>query len=156
MAIRDIVKVGDPILREKSREVEVFDEKLASLLDDMTETMERENGVGIAAVQVGILKRAAVVRAKNVLYEPINPVIIGADGAVIDGEGCLSVPGQKGDVERPKTVTVRAYDRNGLLKEITEQGYTARAFCHEIDHMDGILFTDKVIEGKRKKSKREL
>jgi len=153
MAIREIVKVGDGILRQRSREVEAFDGRLESLLDDMLETMDRENGIGIAAVQVGILKRAAVIKNKDVLYELINPVIIIEDGAVVDGEGCLSVPGQRGDVERPKTLTVRAFDRNGVLKEHTVRDYTARAFCHEIDHMDGILFTDKLIEGRKKRGK---
>jgi len=144
MAIREIVKIGDPILREKSREVEAFDGRLAVLLDDMAETMEKEQGLGIAAVQVGILKRAALVKTTNVLYELINPVIIKAEGLVRDSEGCLSVPNQKGEVERAKTVTVRTYNRKGEKQEYTVHDYTARAFLHEIDHMNGILFTDKI------------
>ena len=144
MALRTIVKIGDPILREKSREVEAFDGRLAVLLDDMAETMEKEQGIGIAAVQVGILKRAALVKTTDVLYELINPVIIKADGLLRDNEGCLSVPNEKGEVERAKTVTVRTNNRHGKTKEYTVHDYTARAFLHEIDHMNGILFTDKI------------
>ena len=144
MAVREIVKIGDPILRTKSREVEAFDAKLGVLLDDMAETMQRENGAGLAAVQVGILKRAAVIKTGNVLYELINPVLIKARGEMCDNEGCLSVPNQKGEVIRPETVTVRAFDRKGNAKEYTVHDFTARVFCHEMDHMDGILFTDKL------------
>ena len=150
MATRTIVKIGDPILREKSREVEAFDGRLCALLDDMAETMDKENGLGIAAVQVGILRRAALVKSGNILYELINPVIVKAEGVLRDSEGCLSVPNQKGEVERPQTVTVKAYNRKGELKEYTVYDYTARAFCHEIDHMNGILFTDKVIKTEKK------
>lgn len=144
MALREIVKIGDPILREKSRSVEAFDDRLKALLDDLIETMGREQGMGLAAVQVGILKRAAVIKSGGNLYELVNPVIIKSEGAVCDSEGCLSVPGHKADVVRPKTVTVRAFDRKGKLKEYTVHDYTARAFCHEIDHMDGVLFVDRV------------
>jgi len=150
MALRTIVKIGDPILREKSREVEVFDDRLCVLLDDMAETMLKEQGAGLAAVQVGILKRAAVIKTGNVLYEIINPVIIKSEGSMNDSEGCLSIPGQKGELERPKTVVVRAHDRKGQLKEYTVHEFTARAFCHEIDHMNGILFTDKIKQPEKK------
>ena len=144
MATREIVKLGDPILRMRSREVEAFDAKLGVLLDDMVETMIKENGAGLAAVQVGILRRAAVIKTGNVLYELINPVLIKAEGEACDSEGCLSVPDEKGEVIRPQTVTVRARDRQGNLKEHTVHDFTARAFCHEMDHMDGILFIDKL------------
>ena len=151
MALREIVKIGDSILRQRSREIEAFDERLHALLDDMAQTLDKENGLGIAAVQVGILKRAAIIKSGGVTYEIINPVIIKTEGAVCDSEGCLSVPNERGDVERPKAVTVRAYDRYGKLKEHTAGGYTARAFCHEIDHMDGVLFIDKLYDNKKKR-----
>ena len=136
--------------------MDTFDERLAVFLDDLTETMLKEQGAGLAAVQVGILRRAAIVKTGNTLYELINPVIIKTEGAACDSEGCLSIPGQKGDVVRPQTVTVRAYDRKGVLKEYTVHDYTARAFCHEIDHMDGVLYTDRIEEkGKGKGRKRK-
>ena len=150
MALRTIVKTGDPLLRQKSREVEAFDGRLSALLDDMAETMNKEQGLGIAAVQVGILRRAALVKSGDTLYELINPVIIKEEGLLRDSEGCLSVPNQKGEVERSKTVTVKAYDRKGESKEYTVHDYTARAFLHEIDHMNGVLFTDKMIAPEKK------
>ena len=144
MALRNVVKYGDDILRQKSRAVENFDGRLAALLDDLIETMEKESGAGLAAVQVGILKRVAVIKTGAVLYELINPVIIKSEGVVCDSEGCLSIPGKRADVLRPKTVTVRTFDRKGKIKEYTVNDYTARAFCHEMDHMDGVLFIDKI------------
>ncbi len=144
MALRTVVKYGDSILRQKSRPVDSFDKKLAELLDDMIETMDKEEGAGLAAVQVGILKRVAVVKNGGVVYELINPVIIKSEGEVCDSEGCLSIPGRRADIRRPKTVTVRTYDRKGKIKEFTVREYTARAVCHEMDHMDGVLFIDRI------------
>ncbi len=146
MAIREIRKKGDDILLKKCKTVVNFDKKLHILLDDMYETMVKADGVGLAAPQVGILKRAVVVDTGEGKTELINPEIIEESGSQIDSEGCLSVPKVFGTVERPMNVKVRAQDRNGDWFEIEGEGLTARAFCHEIDHLDGKLFTDKVIE----------
>ncbi|MFA9381733.1 MAG: peptide deformylase [Acetanaerobacterium sp.] len=143
MATRKIVLIGDEILHKTSREVTVFDSKLATLLDDMMETMHKNDGAGLAAPQVGVLKRAVVIDVgDDTLYELINPVIVKTAGVQEGAEGCLSVPGEFGVVERPNEVTVEAYDRHG--KKITVSGteILARAFCHEIDHLNGRLFTD--------------
>ncbi len=146
MAIREIRKKGDDILLKKCKTVVNFDKKLHILLDDMYETMVKADGVGLAAPQVGILKRAVVVDTGEGKTELINPEIIEESGSQIDSEGCLSVPKVFGTVERPMNVKVRAQDRDGNWFEIEGEGLTARAFCHEIDHLDGKLFTDKVIE----------
>ncbi|MBO5059684.1 MAG: peptide deformylase [Clostridia bacterium] len=146
MALREIRKKGDEILYKKCKEVMVFDKKLAILLDDMYETMQKHDGVGLAAPQVGILKRAVVVDIGDGKIELVNPEIIKSEGSQIDQEGCLSVPGEWGNVERPNKVTVKACDRNGKSFEITGEGLLARAFCHEIDHLNGELFLDKVIK----------
>lgn len=146
MAIREIRKKGDDILLKKCKTVVNFDKKLHILLDDMYETMVKADGVGLAAPQVGILKRAVVVDTGEGKTELINPEIIEESGSQIGSEGCLSVPKVFGTVERPMNVKVRAQDRNGNWFEIEGEGLTARAFCHEIDHLDGKLFTDKVIE----------
>lgn len=146
MAIREIRKKGDDILLKKCKTVVNFDKKLHILLDDMYETMVKADGVGLAAPQVGILKRAVVVDTGEGKTELINPEIIEKNGSQIDSEGCLSVPKVFGTVERPMNVKVRAQDRDGNWFEIEGEGLTARAFCHEIDHLDGKLFTDKVIE----------
>ena len=143
MAIRQIRFKNDSILRKKSKEVEVIDEKILMLLDDMKDTMYKSEGVGLAAPQVGILKRVIVLDDGNGLIECINPVIISAKGKQYGSEGCLSVPGVKGNVERPKKVVVRAFDRDGQEIEYTAKDFLARIFCHEIDHLDGILYTDK-------------
>lgn len=145
MAIREIRQKDDEILRKVCKEVKVFDKKLAILLDDMYETMQKNNGVGLAAPQVGILKRVAVVDVGDGKTELINPVIISEEGKQTDNEGCLSVPGVFGEVERPKKVTVKAQDRNGNFFEIEGEDLLARAFCHETEHLDGKLFLDKVI-----------
>ena len=144
MAIRNIGKEGDSVLRKTSRSVLAFDEKLAQLLDDMKETMYKAEGVGLAAPQVGILKRVCIVDVGDGLIELINPVIIEQDGSQTGGEGCLSSPGEYGDVTRPMNVTVRAQDRNGNTFTVSGSELKARAFCHEIDHLNGILFKDKV------------
>lgn len=145
MAIRNIVKEGDPVLRKVSRSVLAFDEKLADLLDDMAETMHKADGVGLAGPQVGMLKRVCVVDVGDGVIELVNPVIIEAEGNEEASEGCLSSPGDFGIVARPTKVTVRAQDRNGKSFTVTGEGLKARAFCHEIDHLNGILFKDKMI-----------
>lgn len=147
MALREIVKFGEDILRKKCRPVTVFDEKLWTLLDDMTETMQQAQGAGLAAPQVGILRRVCVidVRDKHGVIELVNPEIIEAVGSQTGGEGCLSAPGEWREVERPATVTVKAQDRNGNEFTMTGEGLLARAFCHETDHLDGVLFIDKAI-----------
>ena len=145
MALRKIVCIEDELLRKKSRPVEKFDEKLHKLLDDMAETMYDANGVGLAAPQVGILRRIAVVEVEQgEVYELINPKIIAVAGEQEGAEGCLSVPGRYGLVKRPRHVTVRATNRLGEEYEITAHDFLARAFCHEIDHLDGALYIDKV------------
>ena len=147
MAKRSIVRLGeDDILRKHCRAVERFDGRLAALLDDMAETMYAANGAGLAAPQVGILKRAVVVDAGSGLIELVNPEIIRAEGAHVGVESCLSVPDRCGTVERPERVAVRAQNRRGDPIEITGEGFLAVALCHEIDHLDGILYIDKMIE----------
>lgn len=141
MALRKIFKDGDELLLKRSREVVNFDEKLAILLDDMRETMKKADGVGLAAPQVGLLRRAAVVEVDDLYLELINPQIIHSEGQQIDEEGCLSVDSSKNcQVLRPMKVTVRAFDRHGNRFEKTVEGLPARAVCHELDHLDGILF----------------
>lgn len=146
MALREIFKFGDEILRKKCRPVTAFDQKLGTLLDDMRDTLTAADGVGLAAPQVGILRRAVIVdiRDDHGTIELINPEIISAEGSQTGDEGCLSAPGEWGRVERPATVTVKAQDRNGNEFTMTGSGLLARAFCHEIDHLDGILFTDRI------------
>lgn len=144
MAIRNIVKVGDDVLRKVCRTQLNFDEKLATILDDMAETMYKAEGVGLAAPQVGLLRRFCVVDIGDGLIELINPVIIEKSGSQKGSEGCLSVPDRYEDVERPMKVTVRAQDRNGKTFTISAEGFLARAFCHEIDHLDGILYIDRI------------
>lgn len=146
MAIRNVLKEGDPTLRKKARVVEKIDQRIITLLDDMIETMYDENGVGLAAPQVGILKRIIVIDIGDGLIEVINPEIIESKGEQLGPEGCLSVPGVSGDVRRPNYVRVRGLDREGNQIEIEAEEFLARAFCHEIDHLNGILFIDKVEE----------
>ena len=145
MAIRTIVLEGDDILRKKCREVQVFDEKLFTLLDDMRDTLYDSGGVGLAAPQVGVLKRIAVIDVGEGLIELVNPVIVRKSGSEIKSEGCLSSPGEFGLVERPTKVKVKAQDRYGREFVIEGRDLLARAFCHEIDHLSGILFKDLVI-----------
>ena len=147
MAVRNIVEKGDPILRKISRSVLNFDEKLATLIDDMIETMHNADGVGLAAPQVGILRRICVIDVGDGPIELVNPVIIKEEGEQVGSEGCLSVPGQSGIVKRPMKVTVKAQDRKGNTFEISGEELLARAFCHEIDHLNGFLYVDKVIRG---------
>ncbi len=145
MALREIRKKGDEVLYKTCKEVKEFDKKLAILLDDMYDTMEKSDGVGLAAPQVGILKRCVVIDVGEGRIELVNPKIIKEEGSQIGAEGCLSVPGEWGEVERPQKVTVEAFDRHGKKFTIQGEDLLARAFCHELDHLDGKLFLDKVI-----------
>jgi peptide deformylase len=145
MALRNIVKLGDPILNKKSRVIENFDDKLSTLIDDMLETMYNANGVGLAAVQVGMLKRVVVIDIGDGPMELVNPVITFKEGEQRETEGCLSLPGKFGVTVRPAKVQVKAQDRNGKWQVFTGEDLKARAFCHEIDHLDGILFTSHVV-----------
>ena len=144
MAIRKIVTSEDPILRKTSRKVEKFDEKLFTLLDYMKETLKKAEGAGLAAVQVGILRRVVLVDVGDGLLELINPEIIETNGEIEDTEGCLSVPGEWGLVKRPEYVKIKAQDRRGVWRRYEGTDLKARCFCHEIDHLDGIIYTDKV------------
>lgn len=146
MALRNVVKLGDPILNKTSRQVDKFDDRLAILIDDMKDTMYQENGVGLAAVQVGILKRVVVIDVGDGVMELVNPEITQQSGEQREIEGCLSLPGKSGVTLRPMKVQVKAQDRNGKWHIYTGEGLKARAFCHELDHLDGILFTSKVIK----------
>lgn len=146
MALRNIVKLGDPILYKKSRAVEKFDEKLSTLIDDMFETMRDGKGVGLAAVQVGILKRVVVIDIGEGPIELVNPVITHEEGEQISQEGCLSLPGKWATTKRPMKVQVKAQDRTGKWQVFTGEGLLAKAFSHEIDHLDGILFTSHVVD----------
>ena len=145
MAIRNILKDGDPTLRKISRQVDKISDRIVTLIDDMIETMYNADGIGLAAPQVGVLKRIVVLDIGEGVIEIINPEIIEVKGEQIETEGCLSIPGVSGEVKRPAYVKVRGLDRKG--KEVVIQGsdLLARALCHEIDHLDGVLFTDKVI-----------
>lgn len=144
MAIRNIRTDEDTILRKKSREVEKFDDRLFELLDDMAETMYAADGVGLAAVQVGVLRRVVVIDIGEGLMELINPEIIEVDGVQCDVEGCLSLPGKQAYTMRPMTVKVKAQNRDGNWCMYKGSGLKAKAFCHEIDHLDGILYVDKI------------
>ena len=143
MAIRNVVQVGDDVLRQKCRPVESFDEKLHALLDDMRDTVKKEEGAGLAAPQVGLLHRLAVVDVEEGYFELINPVIIQQKGEQTGWEGCLSVRGKSGIVSRPMKVTVSYQDRFGEKHVIKAKGFFAKAICHELDHLDGILYIDK-------------
>ncbi len=144
MAIRNILTDKDPVLRKKSKPVTVFDEKLDELLDDMKDTLYKANGAGLAAPQVGILKRVVVVWVHNMYIEMINPEIIKTEGTQCGDEGCLSSPGIFKPVTRPNVVTVKALDRYGYEFTLTGEELLARAICHECDHLDGVLFLDRV------------
>ncbi len=146
MAIRTIVTVGDPALTKKCRKVESIDQRILTLLDDMADTLYESGGVGLAAPQVGVLRRVVVIDIDDGLIELINPEIIYTEGSQTDPEGCLSNPGKFGMVTRPNKVTVRAMNRDGETFEITGEGLLARAFCHEVDHLDGTMFMDLVTE----------
>lgn len=149
MAIRNIVQLGDDVLRKKSYEVKDFDEKLHILLDDMKETLALAQGAGLAAPQIGVLKRIFVVDVQEGYFEFVNPVIISQKGAQTGSEGCLSVRGQYGTVKRPNKVEIKAFDRNGKEFRLLAEGFFARAICHENDHLDGILYIDKAVSIER-------
>lgn len=144
MALRELRYKDDEVLYKNCKEVRKFDEKLAILLDDMYETMQKANGVGLAAPQVGILKRVVVIDIGEGRIELINPGITEKSGSQTGNEGCLSFPGVWGEVERPMKVKVKAFDRNGKEFELEGEELLARAICHECDHLDGVVFTSHV------------
>ena len=144
MGIRNIRLNDDPILKKVSRPVEGFDERLFVLLDDMKDTLYKADGCGLAAVQVGVLKRVVLVDVGDGLIELINPEIIEREGEQFEVEGCLSLPGKSGITKRPMSVKVKAQNRNGKWCQYKGEGLKARAFCHEIDHLDGHLYTERL------------
>ena len=143
MAIRNVVQVGDDVLRQKCFPVETFDEGLWALLDDMKDTVKKEQGAGLAAPQVGVLRRVVVVDVEEGYFELINPVILSQKGEQTGWEGCLSVRGKSGIVSRPMKVKLAYQDRNGEKYVLQAKGFFARAICHELDHLDGVLYIDK-------------
>lgn len=147
MAIRNIRTIGDEILRKKCKRVEEINDRTLTLIKDMIETMYAADGVGLAAPQVGILKRIAVVDVGDGPIVVINPEIIETEGSYLDEEGCLSIPGEQGKVLRPERIKVKAINENSEEVIIEGEGLLCRALCHEIDHLDGVLFVDKLVEG---------
>jgi peptide deformylase len=149
MGLRNIrnYKEKETILRKKSKVVKEVDEKISELLEDMAETMYKGDGVGLAAPQIGILKRLVVIDIGEGLIKLINPVIIEVNGEQQETEGCLSVPGVLGEVIRPQKVRIGAQNEKGVYIELEGEGLLARAFCHELDHLEGILFIDKILPG---------
>ena len=146
MAVMKILRLGVETLRKKSHPVTKIDRRTIGLLKDMAETMYAADGCGLAAPQVGILRRMVVIDVGDGLIELINPEIIESEGEEIGVEGCLSVPGRRGTVKRPTKVVVRALDKKGREIELTAEGFLARAVCHELDHLDGTVYVDKMIE----------
>lgn len=144
MAIRNIVRVGDDVLAKECRPVEIFDNKLRQLLDDMQDTLYEANGAGLAAPQVGVLRQVCVIDVGDGLVELINPEIVHVEGEQSGAEGCLSLPDEWGMVSRPQRVTVKAQNRKGKWFETIGEDLFARCICHEVDHLHGIVFTDKV------------
>ncbi len=149
MAIRKIRVDDDPILRKKSRPVTDFDEKLCTLLDDMKETLSRAEGIGLAAVQVGVLRRVVIVDYDGRYLELINPEITQSEGEQEADEACLSLPHKAGKTKRPLTVTVKAQNREGKWGLYSGTDLMARCFCHELDHLDGVLYTDRLAPGEK-------
>ncbi len=144
MAIINIILEGDPQLNKVSREVSEVNDRIRILLDDLVDTMREAGGVGLAAPQVGVLRRVCVVEVdEGEVYYLVNPVIVSKEGDQYGSEGCLSVPGYYGDVHRPQKVVVEALDRDGKKQRYEAEDFKARAFCHEIDHLDGIVYTSK-------------
>ena len=143
---RLVVQTGEPVLREKCSEVKNFNSELFSLLDDMKETVRAEQGAGLAAPQIGVSLRAVVIDVAEGFFELINPVIIYTKGEQTGPEGCLSVKGKQGTVTRPYKVKAEYRDRYGKKHKLTAEGFFARAVCHELDHLDGVLYTDKATE----------
>lgn len=146
MALRNIVKLGDPVLKKISRSVLNFDDRLHILLDDMKDTLIDAQGAGLAAPQVGVLRRVCLVDVgdEDGIIELINPSIVEKRGLQFEAEGCLSIPGESGITKRPMWVKVKAQDRYGKTFYIEGEGLKARAFCHEIDHLDGILYKERL------------
>ncbi len=146
MALREIVEKGDDILNKKCREVVKFDDRLSSLIDDMIDTLRESGGVGLAAPQVGILRRVVVIEVdpEQGVIELVNPEIVETSGKQVGLEGCLSLPGKWGIASRPYKVKLKAYNRKGELFTVEGEALLARAFCHELDHLDGVLYDTKV------------
>lgn len=154
MAVRKIIKLGEEgseALRKVCKPVDKFDDRLATLIDDMKETLAQADGLGLAAPQVGVLKRVVIVKYEEYEYEVVNPVILETSGDDIDDEGCLSVKNQRGLVERPSHVKVEFLNRRGEKQIVEADGYFARVFFHEIDHLDGVVFTDIAIRDRHGK-----
>ena len=145
MALREIRILGDDLLRKKSREVEVVDDRIKELINDMIETMVKSEGVGLAAPQIGILKRIVIVMDGDRIIPLVNPKIIESSGEAVDSEGCLSVKKQTVKVKRPTMVKVQALDKDGKEIEFVAKDFFARVICHELDHLDGILIVDKAV-----------
>ena len=146
MAQRYVVQVGDPILRKVCKEVKNFGGELAALLDDMKTTVRAEDGAGLAAPQIGVDARVVVVDVDEGFFEFVNPVMYSQKGEQVGPEGCLSVKGKQGTVVRPEKVKIEYRDRHGRKHKLTAEGFFARAVCHELDHLDGIIYTDKAVE----------
>lgn len=146
MALRQVRTDGDPILRKKSKEIKEINEKILTLIEDMVETMNHEGGIGIAAPQVGTLRRVIIAEINGEQIPMINPVIIKSEGSLIDIEGCLSVPNFRGSVDRPESIELKYTNVDGEEVSMSLNGYDARIICHEIDHLDGVLFKDKYID----------
>ena len=146
MSIRYVVQTGDPVLRQKCTEVKNFNKELCDLLDDMKVTVRAEQGAGLAAPQVGVPLRVVVIDVGEGYFELVNPVIISTKGEQTGAEGCLSVKGKQGTVTRPNKVKAEYRDRKGKKHKLTADGFFSLAVCHELDHLDGILYTDKASE----------
>lgn len=146
MAVYRILEIGDPTLREKSQEVTKFNDSLAKLLTNMADTMYDADGVGLAAPQIGVLKRVVVIDIGEGLLELVNPQIVEQEGEEVAVEGCLSIPGRQGNVRRASKVKVKYQDRHGNEQWVEGEGLLARALQHEIDHLDGILYVDKLVQ----------
>jgi peptide deformylase len=148
MALRNLTNWSDPLFRKRSREVEKFDSRLHELLDDMLETLKHANGYGCAAVHVGVLRRVVVINDSNGLIELVNPMLTESSAETqIVLEGSIAPGAPRGYVTRPKSVTVSGFDRKGQAITISGTGFLAAALCHEIDHLDGVLFADKIMDG---------
>jgi peptide deformylase len=144
MALREVRVVPDPVLRKRSREITEITSRIKTLAVDMVDTMRKEDGVGLAAPQIGILKRIVVIEIEDKLYQMINPEILEFSGEEIDFEGCLSVPNRQGRVKRPTWLKVRYTNLDGEITELEAEDFLARAVCHELDHLEGVLYIDKL------------